>query len=419
MNAFRVSASILVITILLGTLIQVIGCGPHPPASTTYTLTMPKVGNGSTNPAVGASAYGAGTVVTVTATPDSGWLFSEWSGDASGTSANTTVTMNSNKTVTATFTSAGSAVPIEVRLDYFGIRWNHQDPTDIFAPWKTQLYVVVDDGKTSATFRYPDDDEGLTMDSFHVEDLGHQRLFYTSSVGDYLKISVIACSSEDKETKLAIWSALEALGQPGAGMGKQIYENLPQQSARVGYWEQYWSSTEKWGTDPGRYDGAGNEDLQVWMRIWSDNEPEAVAEPSITPRVGIESVTLCSNCTSSPAPRVRSKSECYLNPVTLWGDTIWLKNDESCPVTVHWVRSSSNNRQAQTGGVDKANPGYGDVTVPAKGTYSFVPLFWYVSAGDDTVTYTISYGGTQLSPSWSGTMVILPAQDGSASWNGC
>ena len=71
------------------------------------TLTMAVNGNGSTSPTVGDHIYAANTVVNITATPDSGWLFDNWSGDvANRNSASTTVTMDSAKTVTANFSPA-------------------------------------------------------------------------------------------------------------------------------------------------------------------------------------------------------------------------------------------------------------------------------------------------------------------------
>jgi uncharacterized repeat protein (TIGR02543 family) len=48
-------------------------------------------------------------VVTVTAVPAGGWQFDGWSGDLSGTTNPTTITMNSNKSITATF----SQIPVE------------------------------------------------------------------------------------------------------------------------------------------------------------------------------------------------------------------------------------------------------------------------------------------------------------------
>ena len=73
---------------------------------TDYTLTMAVNGSGSTSPAVGKHPYAADTVVSIIATPASGYQFVNWTGAvASPNSASTTVTMDSNKTVTAKFTT--------------------------------------------------------------------------------------------------------------------------------------------------------------------------------------------------------------------------------------------------------------------------------------------------------------------------
>jgi pectate disaccharide-lyase len=81
----------------------------------TYTLTVNTVGSGSVTKNPNKTTYNAGEVVTLTATPASGYAFSSWSGDANGTSASTTVTMSANRTVTATFSvvSSGNTIRIE------------------------------------------------------------------------------------------------------------------------------------------------------------------------------------------------------------------------------------------------------------------------------------------------------------------
>jgi uncharacterized repeat protein (TIGR02543 family) len=76
---------------------------------TQYTLTTNTVGNGSITLNPTGGMYCAGTIVTLTAVPDSGWQFDGWSGDLSGTQNPTTITMNSNKNVTATF----SQIPVQ------------------------------------------------------------------------------------------------------------------------------------------------------------------------------------------------------------------------------------------------------------------------------------------------------------------
>ncbi|MFC1955966.1 hypothetical protein ACFLWZ_05520 [Chloroflexota bacterium] len=64
---------------------------------------------GSTNPAVSVHEYVDGTVVNITCNPDKGWQFTNWSGDvASPESVSVTVTMDSDKIMTASFEKSGS-----------------------------------------------------------------------------------------------------------------------------------------------------------------------------------------------------------------------------------------------------------------------------------------------------------------------
>jgi len=70
-----------------------------------HTLTIVAGSNGTTNPVPGTSQHDYGTQVQVTATPDSGYQFSGWSGDASGTTNPITITMDSDKSITASFTA--------------------------------------------------------------------------------------------------------------------------------------------------------------------------------------------------------------------------------------------------------------------------------------------------------------------------
>jgi uncharacterized repeat protein (TIGR02543 family) len=67
-----------------------------------YTLSVSAL-NGTVTASPSQATYTHGQVVTLTAAPSTGYSFSSWSGDASGTAASTTVTMDSNKSVTAAF----------------------------------------------------------------------------------------------------------------------------------------------------------------------------------------------------------------------------------------------------------------------------------------------------------------------------
>ena len=65
-----------------------------------YTLTISKVGNGTVAASPEQATYHYGDVVTLTATADAGWTFGAWTGDSTTGS----ITIDANKSVTATFT---------------------------------------------------------------------------------------------------------------------------------------------------------------------------------------------------------------------------------------------------------------------------------------------------------------------------
>jgi uncharacterized protein (TIGR02145 family)/uncharacterized repeat protein (TIGR02543 family) len=95
------------------------------PQPTTYTLTIAAWPGGSVSLSVGAhtfdvyvagchpvlhepcevGTYEAGTLVTVTATANSGYTFNGWSGASTSASATVNITMDGNKTLTANFQS--------------------------------------------------------------------------------------------------------------------------------------------------------------------------------------------------------------------------------------------------------------------------------------------------------------------------
>jgi uncharacterized repeat protein (TIGR02543 family) len=79
----------------------------------TYDLTVNTVGQGSVAMDPTGGTYDAGTVVTLTATPDTDWQFAGWSGDLTGTTNPDTITMDANKVVTATFTEVGVCTPLD------------------------------------------------------------------------------------------------------------------------------------------------------------------------------------------------------------------------------------------------------------------------------------------------------------------
>jgi hypothetical protein len=68
-----------------------------------YTLTVNISGSGSVTKNPDKTTYHYGDVVQLTATADTGWNFSAWSGDLSGAENPKSITIDGNKSVTATF----------------------------------------------------------------------------------------------------------------------------------------------------------------------------------------------------------------------------------------------------------------------------------------------------------------------------
>jgi hypothetical protein len=73
------------------------------------TLTINVLGSGTVSANPPCCNYAAGQLVTLTATPNSGWSFSSWSGNLTGYANPATIIMNNNYTVTATFDQVGYA----------------------------------------------------------------------------------------------------------------------------------------------------------------------------------------------------------------------------------------------------------------------------------------------------------------------
>lgn len=84
----------------------------------TLTMQVNHAGWGTTTPAEGTYTYPSGYVVNITAHPTIGYEFINWTGGVSDPNdASTTVTLNTNKTVTANFQITGSGIIGDVNDD--------------------------------------------------------------------------------------------------------------------------------------------------------------------------------------------------------------------------------------------------------------------------------------------------------------
>jgi hypothetical protein len=109
-----------------------------------YILDVFKTGSGavSSNPAgidCGSDCsedYDYGTVVTLTATPDSGWGFFGWEGDVSSSTNPITITIDGDKSVTAVFKQYFVFLPTVRRDPVFADDFNYADPDQVWLKWE-------------------------------------------------------------------------------------------------------------------------------------------------------------------------------------------------------------------------------------------------------------------------------------------
>jgi hypothetical protein len=105
---------ILVILLVLTVALFFLGCPTTPPG---FEIQTEATGNGTITLDPDQETYEEGTEVTVTATPDQGWVFDSWSGSVSGSENPTTLTVDSDEFVGATFVEA-TGVSVTMTADY-------------------------------------------------------------------------------------------------------------------------------------------------------------------------------------------------------------------------------------------------------------------------------------------------------------
>lgn len=138
-------------------------------------------GNGSVkcNPPLIAPNYEPGTVVTMTAVPDSGWQFISWSGDLTGTDNPASITVDAAKNVTATFEQGTgidqkTIVPREYRLEQ-----NYPNP---FNPSTTINFSLKKAGKSTMELYNVLGQKISTIFNQHIEAGNHKVMFDASQL---------------------------------------------------------------------------------------------------------------------------------------------------------------------------------------------------------------------------------------------
>jgi uncharacterized repeat protein (TIGR02543 family) len=116
----------------------------------SYTLSVATDGSGTVSKNPDQTGYTYGQVVTLTATPSTGWSFSYWSGNASGSNPVTTVTMNGNRAATAHFTQ--DAYTLSTSVDGSGSIGKTPDQATYHYGDVVQLSATANPGWTFASW---------------------------------------------------------------------------------------------------------------------------------------------------------------------------------------------------------------------------------------------------------------------------
>jgi len=165
------------------------------PTRIPFVLSIVGEGSVDCDPELIAPNYEPGTVVTLTAIPDSGWTFSAWGGDLSGSENPTTVTVNEAKNITATFIG-GSGIQPENIPHFYSLEQNYPNPfnptTKISfslkqAGWTTlEVYNVIGQKVTTMVDRYLD--AGSYYVVFDAMNMTSGIYFYLIKSGDFRSI---------------------------------------------------------------------------------------------------------------------------------------------------------------------------------------------------------------------------------------
>ncbi|MFP3872167.1 MAG: InlB B-repeat-containing protein, partial [Candidatus Aenigmatarchaeota archaeon] len=243
-----------------------------------YALSIEVEGNGTTDPEPGVYTYEEGENVTVTATPDEGWEFVEWTGDVDGESEQTSIIMDSDKEVTAHFERTVEYYALKVNVQGEGEVEIDPDQDEYEEGTEVNLTAVPDEGWNFV--EWTGDNHGteeeitITMD----ENRSITAVFEEMTGEPYFEVDMVVMGYEDGVTEGEKVSVKYFVNNTGDAEGTQdiilriddeeivVEENLTLEPGE-GY-----QGTFAWETEEG---DAGDYNLL----IVSDDEEDGMAEP--------------------------------------------------------------------------------------------------------------------------------------------
>ncbi len=134
----------------------------HFKAQYTLSISVSPDGSGTVTPT--NDTYTEGTEVTLTATPASGYAFDHWSGDTSGESSTTAITIDSDKGVTAHFKVQFPISSSSTSLKITIMSMERDTSADRLGETSVRMWIEVEDISTNGTASFPASSVFLTDD---------------------------------------------------------------------------------------------------------------------------------------------------------------------------------------------------------------------------------------------------------------
>ncbi|MEM2129705.1 MAG: M14-type cytosolic carboxypeptidase, partial [Candidatus Bathyarchaeia archaeon] len=171
-----------------------------------YALTINVIGAGTVVKSPNKPFYKYGEPVELTAVADPGWTFSGWSGDLSGNENPVTITVTSEKTITATFTAN----------NWWNSNWKYRrtitiDRTKVAAD-QTNFPVLIDITDVGLTSKAQPDGDDFVFTTANNVKLNHEIESYDSTTGRLVAWVNVPYLSSTVDTVLYLYYGNSACG---------------------------------------------------------------------------------------------------------------------------------------------------------------------------------------------------------------